>query len=128
MKKIAKKEDRFNYIFHVFDSTDYIILEKDNQRISDKYVDFDGNKYNEYPNLEKNSIIIRNIYMLEFFSDGLTIYFRNFKNYKYYEPSGSFDKMMIDSSLNNKNSAMNFYYKKDLIENVFSKVIEINVE
>ena len=99
MKKIV-----FNGQFGLsaYDSTDYIILEKDNQRISDKYVDYWGHKINEYGDLKKGDIIIRELYYFYHYGD----YLLRFKKFKHYNKLPNF-KTLIDKQKSNKISKLN---------------------
>ena len=105
----------------IFDSTDYIILKKDNQHISDKYIDINGKKINEYDDLMEGDLIVRQLYSISFYpySKLFQIYFRKFKYYeiyRYYE----LDIDEIKSRLRTKNSIFNFYIDKKFIEEIFS--------
>ena len=79
MKKIAYE---YKVDFNILNPKDYIIIEEDNQRISDKYVDFDGKKINEYEDddaLKKGDVVIRGCYYINVWNKDMSACFRKFK-------------------------------------------------
>lgn len=129
MKKIVYYS--YNEI-RIYDSTDYIKIEKDNQNIDDKYVDYLGNKYNEYNSLDEGDLIIRCLYYISFHYDSFTTRFKKLKYYYRYpieideEIGKRIDK--IKENLNTYNSVFNFDVIKNRIIRIFSIKIEINAD
>ena len=119
MKKIAHFKEFTTFIF---DSTDYIKIEKNGQRIDDKYVDDSGDKINSYRRtLKKGQLIIRHLYWIEFQNYFYLIRFKNFRNYLHCELDES---NKINKILNTKNS----YFDYDSIDNfdtVKTRIIRI---
>ena len=123
MKKIMYYNDDGDYIIEM-DSTDYIIIEKDNQRISDKYVNLYGKKFSDSKALIKGDLIIRRLYIivLEKFECG--IYFNKFKYYMQYN-HGKEHGCKVKKVLDTKNSVFNFDGVKHKIISIFSKEMKI---
>ena len=124
-----------NNIMTINEPTDYIILEKDNQDIDDKYVDYRGKKFNEYNDLEKGDLIIRGFYHICFFNfhhNNYNIIFKNFKYYvKHRHDLDYTDK--VKSGLRTKNSVIDFdnTFEKNFFENIvniFSEEATIYIE
>ena len=125
MKKIVHRYDR---ILDILDSKEYMIIEEDNQRISDKYVDFDGDKINEYKDenkLKKDDVIIRGFYYIWFGRGYISINFRKFKFYEKYENEYTPE---IKQGIRDKNSFFDFNLVKIRIVDLFSKNIEIIIQ
>ena len=125
MKKIANFS---GVIIMVSDSMDYIILEKDNQLISDKYVDEMGNKINMRDNLKEGDLIIREFYYIYFSSDHYELVFTKFKHYElrsneYFHPDDMKEKLRTEDSFFHPNS--DFDDVKDNIISVFSNKMGI---
>ena len=130
MKKIIY-EYEYDRILDILDSKEYMIIGEDNQRISDKYVDFDGKKINEYKDedeLKKGDVIIREFYYI-WFGDYADIFlnFRKFKYYEIYRNSNEYTHR-IKQGLKIKNSIFNFNYVKKRIVEIFSGDIEIEIK
>ena len=128
MKKIVCGYSSF---LEILDPKEYIIIEKDNQRISDKYVDLDGKKFNEYEDcrvLKKGDVIIREFYRISFWiwNEGIFVYFGKFKCYDRYSVSNE-RTLELKQGMRMKNSAFDFYYVKDKIVDLFSRDMKIKI-
>ena len=135
MKKIVYKEDRFEYVFSLLDSTDYIKIEEDGQHVDDKYINSWGGKINSYIDpLKKDELIIRNLYRIGFAFPYYNHYTIGVRNLRHYECYNSDDAKKINGSLDTKNSVFdykhigNFDYVKKRIIDVFSEKMEVNIE
>ena len=118
--------------FDIIDPKDYIIIEKDNQRISDKYVDFRGNKINEYRDedeIEKGDIVIRGLYEIDFgfLVRHISVNFRKFKCYDTYRSDEEYTPE-LKQGIRAKNSVFDFDDIKDQIVKIFSRDIEIEIK
>ena len=128
MKKIVYG---YALVLDILDPKDYIIIEKDRQRISDKYVDLDGNKINEYryeDELKKGDVVIRGLYYIKFWDDDISACFRKFKFYEVYRNDYRLTPE-LKQGIRTKNST--FYYFdgiKDKIVKLFSKNIKIEIK
>ena len=126
MKKIV---DGDISTYNILDPKEYIIIEEDNQRISDKYVDFYGKKINEYKDsvVLKNDIVIREFYCIWFFWGYIYLRFRKFKHYnKYHWGEEFFPK--LKQGIRAKNSVFDFNNIKDKIVEIFSGDIKIEIK
>ena len=132
MKKIIHYNDNGDYINGI-DSKDYIIIEKDNQDIDDKYVNSYGKKFSDSRTLRKGDIVIRRLYVISFgdfkrdkyFDNNYNIYFSRFKKYVKYN-HGKENIRKIQEVLDTKNSVFNFDGVKRKIINLFSKELKIH--
>ena len=125
MKKIADVSYRSIFLF---DSTDYIKIEKDDQYVDDKYVDYYGKKFNEYNRLYNGQLIIRDLYCVLFdFYDNYRVCFKKYKHYGSYYGE---EEIEFNKALNTKNSVFNnikFDVVKHRIVNLFSRDVEIKI-
>ena len=124
MKKIAYE---YNVNFDILDPKDYIIIKEDNQNISDKYVDFDGKKINEYDYddaLKKGDVVIRGFYYIWFYDDHIIV---NFSKFKYYDRYRNIDEFTskLKQDIRMKNSSFDFDHVKGKIIEFFSKEIRL---
>ena len=123
MKKIALVGDDRN--LHVYNSSDYIIFDKDNQHISDKYVDYNSIKINTYKDLGKGDIIIRQIYFIDFHKNNYEIFFKKTKHYGKYVSDHDYTDNMKEN-LNTKDSIFNSDdVMKGTVINVFSNKMNV---
>ena len=116
---------------HLLDSTDYMKIEKNNQYINDKYVDYRGKKFNEYDysergDLKKGNLIIRLLYDVYLDSDNC-LYFRKFKYYIIYLNSKEYLKK-IKQNLDTKNSVFDFDGVKRNIIILFLNGVKIDLD
>ena len=122
MKKIVCGDIR---TYNILDPKEYIIIEEDNQRISDKYVDYYGKKINEYKEfnvLEKGDVVIREFYRINFWGQGIFVHFKKFKYYNRYRNSYELTPK-LKKGIRMKNSVFDFNYIKEEIVELFSKEI-----
>ena len=128
MKKIVYG---YTYTLDMLDPKDYIIIEEDNQRISDKYVDYDGYKINEYwgsKALKKGDVVIKGFYYIWFGDYTCTsVGFNKFKYYERYKEGKEYTSG-LKKGLKIKNSIFNFNYVKKKIVEIFSKDIRIKIQ
>ena len=124
MKKIAYE---YNVNFDILDPKDYIIIEKDNQRISDKYVDFDGKKINEYEGinaLKKGDVAIKVFYYIWFRGGDIVVYSKKPKYYYLYK-IGRDHILGLKQGIRTKNSYFDFDDIKGQIVKMFSRDVKI---
>ena len=120
MKKIVYYDKEYEYM-SVHDSTDYIILGKDNQRISDKYVNMNSVKVED---LMKDDLVIRELYYINWANNFINVCLTEFKYYEQYFNNGEYtDK--IKESLNTKDSIVDLKEGKIKIVNIFSNEMKI---
>lgn len=132
MKKVINLKQSGMYsengCLHIFDSTDYLIIQKDNQHIDDKYVDFNGNEYNKYTDFKENDIVIRKICKLYLggHHDSCLCFNSQRRSYELFR--FNYDKTReINLNLNTRNSLIDFDNRKKSIIMIFSKDISIKV-
>lgn len=128
MKKMIFEDDR--QFIRILDSKDYIIIEEDDQHISDKYVDIKGNKINEYNDsdsdyLEEGDLIIRQIYYIGFDLYVPDAIFKYFKYYNVYD-AYSREAHKLKPNLGIGNSVFDFDFIKDILVRIFT--LEVNIE
>ena len=124
MKKIVYVHN--NYL-DIIDSKEYIIIEKDNQRISDKYVDVMGDKMEKYGALKKGDIIIRGFYYIQFrYDTDILVCFVKFKFYEKYRNDNK-NTPGLKQDIRTKNSYFDFNHIKKRIVEMFSRNIEIEI-
>ena len=124
MKKIVCGYASF---LNTLDPKEYIIIEEDNQHISDKYVDSSGKKINEYNDsvvLKKGDVIIREFYYIWVSNDHIFIKFNKFKYYDIYRNSDELTPE-LKQSIRMKNSVFDFNHIKKRIVDLFSTNIKI---
>ena len=130
MKKMAHVR---KFAIYMHDSTEYLKIEKDGQHIGDKYVDYNGDKINSSRyNSKKDRLIIRRLYWIVFEVDNFYwIWFRNFRNYSYFNLDES---NKINKILNTKNSFFDYdsfgdfdHVKKRIID-IFSERMKVKTE
>ena len=126
MKKIVCV---FPVTFDILDPKDYVIIEKDNQRISDKYVDLWGDKINKYGKgkaLKRGDVVISKFYDINFGVKNLdiSVYFKKPKYYDIYRNSDELTPE-LKQVIKSKNSILDFNYIKIRIVELFSKDIKI---
>ena len=117
------------FSFDILNPKEYIIIEKDNQRISDKYVDFYGDKISEYEGikaLKKGDVVIRGFYYILFWKDeDISACFRKFNFYKRYRDDYPYESS-LKQSIRTKNSHLDYFDKiKKQIVDMFSRNIKI---
>ena len=113
----------------VLDKAEYIILEEDNQRISDKYIDFRGRVISKNNSLRKDDIIIREFYYISLGHGNYSIIFNKLRYYTRYQcllPNT--DKIKKNLGTKNSNSNFNFNGMKDKITIIFSEEMYISVK
>ena len=117
-------------LLDILDPKDYVIIEKDRQRISDKYVDLDGNKINEYKRkkvLKKGDVIIRGFYYIDFWDEeDITLFFKKFKYYDIYRNSNELTSK-LKQCIKSKNSTLDFDIVRERIINTFSRNVKIKI-
>ena len=125
MKKIAY--NGYNSIY-ILDSKDYVKIEEDDQHVDDKYVDYNGKKFNEYSNLHNGGLIMRELYHINLeWGESYSVMVKKFKNYELYYGSESSE---INKVLNTKNSIfknMKFDNVKRRIVSIFLTEIKIKI-
>ena len=110
----------------IFNPKDYITIEKDNQYISDKYIDLVGNKFNEYKDsgaLKKGDVVIRELYYILFLNADI---FVRFNKFKYYDRHSNTSR--IKQGIRTKNSTFDFDYIKGKIVEIFSRDVKIEIK
>ena len=124
MKKIVQG---YTDITSILDPKDYIIIEKNKQHISDKYVDIDGDKINEYKRkkaLKKGDVVIKGFYNIGFWDEHMSVYFEKFKYYDRYRNNYRLTPK-LKKGIKSKNSVFDFNHIKKRIVDLFSKEIRI---
>ena len=119
-------------VLHILDPKDYVIIKEDRQRISDKYVDLDGDKFNEYKGedeLEKGDVIIRGFYWIKFWerSVDMPVFFNKFKYYELYSNSEELTPE-LNQGIRMRNSVFDFNHIKKRIVEMFSRDIQIEIQ
>lgn len=130
MKKIVVSYKlSYNIWFFIYDSTDYLIIQDNNQHIDDKYVGFMRRRFNQSKNIKKDDAIIRWLYYIKFqFSERnfFSVCFENFKHYDHIEANKNTKPTKeIKANLNSNESIVNFDDKTDFIIKIFSMSLRI---
>ena len=125
MKKILYE---YPITFDMLDPKDYIIIEEDDKYINDKYVDWVGDKINEYKNedkIKKGDVVTRVLYYIWFGCEYISINFKKFKYYDIYRNSNELTSK-LKKDIRMKNSFFDFNHIKNQIVKMFSGDIKIN--
>ena len=130
-KAIYDAFDGYTYYIFFYDLNDYIILKEDNQRISDKYIDYSGEKINTYKKLKKGDVLLKLLYEISFrddedYEDGGDYFYIGFSNLSYYihHKMTTDDIKKIYSIIKSKSSMVEFEVQKKTVLSLFLEQIK----
>ena len=124
-KNISKKKIvYYGYNLYIFDSTDFLIIQEDNEHIDDKYVNYNNEKHN---NLKKDDLLIRELYWIDVYMDYYCVTFRDVKNY-FGCSIGYYEAEVMKDSLNTEISVIDFDNKKRRTLYIFSNEMEVKID